>query len=67
MLCWDNTQLEQWRRHQGTQGTNKILLWANAYAAQDTVATSDLSSNYQDVRDALDIPVEVLLQTRQVW
>ena len=65
MLCWDNTQLEQWCRHQGTQGTYKIL--ANAYAAQDTVATSDLSSNYQDLKDALDIPIEVLLQTRQVW
>ena len=63
-ICWDNTQINVNRRRQGTGGQNQILLWANSYAAKDTVNTTHLTN--QETRHATEIPLELLIQTPQV-
>ena len=65
-IRWDNTQLDLHRRHQGSKGRNKILLWANAYAARDMVSTSHLQDLTASIADARQIPIELMLQSRQV-
>ena len=65
-ICWDNTQADLHRRHQGSKGRNKILLWANAYAAMDMVSTSHLQGLTASIADARQIPIELMLQSRQV-
>ena len=63
-LCWDNTQINVTRRHQGTTGKNQMKLWANCYAAQDMVNVTYHESS--DVKSAIGMPLELLLQTPKV-
>ena len=65
-ICWDNMQAATGPRHQGTRGRNCVKTWANAYAVENTVATNHLSSDPNLMKDAWDILVELVLQTRQV-
>ena len=48
------------------KGRNKILPWANAYAARDMVSTSHLQDLTASIADARQIPIELMLQSRQV-
>ena len=49
-LCWDNTQKNIHARDQSREHGNKMLLWANAYAALNRVDKRDLDYMDQTLR-----------------
>ena len=61
-LSWDNMQVHEEVRHQGTGARNKALLWVNRYAAKDTVNVTSLSSTGE--KSTLEIPTELLMQNK---
>ena len=55
-IIWDNTQKMVQARNQSKESTNKMLLWANSYAARNRV-TVDIPDVIGSTIPALEIPV----------
>jgi hypothetical protein len=63
-FVWDNTQLEQHARHQDREHQNKVMLWANAYAARNRVPSLQYSA---ETMDAVDLPLATFLPSSQTY
>ena len=56
-LVWDNTQLQQYARHQSKEKENEMLLWTNAMAVIGRII---FQLGGDQVRNASDIPFEYI-------
>jgi len=63
-IVWDNTQKLVQARHQSRGTKNKMLLWANAYAALNRVDIKGLDEQRQVMR-AADIPLSAYLPSNE--
>jgi hypothetical protein len=63
-LVWDNTQKLVHVRNQSRDAKNKMLLWANAYAARNRVQTRQVE-HLQHVIPASSIPLASYLPTSE--
>jgi len=60
-LVWDNTQKLVKCRDQSRQSSNKMLMWANAYAARSRVPYTMSMCEKRPIRPAIDIALSSYL------
>lgn len=63
-LAWDNVQKLVEARHQSTTSTNKMMMWALAFAASSRVNTLDLDDDQEALR-AEELPLETFLPRQE--
>ncbi|WAQ96277.1 hypothetical protein MAR_028967 [Mya arenaria] len=67
-LCWDNVQKLSVARHHSRHHGNKMMLWANCFAARDRISFSGVTNNWEETVNAgsidLALSVERMIEGR---